>query len=445
MVHGACAGCGRLKRLANGKWLLAVWLGGLGVIAVQDIFIIGVGMTSFGRMLDVDLKTMTRQATEAALSDAGVEKSHLNAAYFANVSQGHMERQHMIRGEIALRSMGIGGIPVINVENACASGSSAFNSAVNFVMAGQGDVALAVGAEKMYSRDRDLMFSVFDSGWDVTMRDETVARLAKMGEGVKVPDGTMSSKPYSVFMDVYAAFSRFHMKRFGTTRVQLAAVAAKNHNHSIHNPQSQYRNGYTVEEVLAAPPIAYPLTLPMCAPISDGAAAVVICNRSGLARLGLDARRAVGVLASVVLSGADREPEEVEKHVSALAAKRAYEIAGVGPEDVSVAEVHDATAMGEIVQIENLGFCAFGDGGPISARGETRIGGRIPVNPSGGLESKGHPIGATGLGQICELVSQLRGEAGPRQVADARIAIAENGGGIHGIEEAVACITVLGR
>ena len=208
---------------------------------MQDIFIIGVGMTPFGRMLDVDLKTMTRLATEAALSDAGIEKSDLNGAYFANVSQGHMERQHMIRGEIALRSMGIGGIPVINVENACASGSSSFNSAVNFVRAGQGDVALAVGAEKMYSRDRDLMFSVFDSGWDVSMRDETVARLAKMGEGVKVPDGTMSTKPYSVFMDVYAAFSRFHMKRFGTTRAQLAAVAAKNHDHSIHNPQSQYR------------------------------------------------------------------------------------------------------------------------------------------------------------------------------------------------------------
>jgi acetyl-CoA acetyltransferase len=412
---------------------------------MEDVFIIGVGMTPFGRMLDVDLKTMTRQATDAALTDAGIEKSDLNAAYFANVSQGHMERQHMIRGEIALRSMGIGGIPIVNVENACASGSSAFNSAVNFVKAGQGDVALAVGAEKMYSRDRDLMFSVFDSGWDVSTRDETVARLARMGEGVEVPDGTMSSKPYSVFMDVYAAFSRFHMKRFGTTREQLAAVAAKNHNHSIHNPQSQYRNGYTVEEVLAAAPITYPLTLPMCAPISDGAAAMVICNKNALARLGLDGRRAVRVLATVVLSGADREPEEVEKHVSALAAKRAYEIAAVGPEDVSVAEVHDATAMGEIVQIENLGFCAFGDGGPISARGETRIGGRIPVNPSGGLESKGHPIGATGLGQIYELVLQLRGEAGARQVADARIAIAENGGGIHGIEEAVACITVLGH
>jgi acetyl-CoA acetyltransferase len=412
---------------------------------MEEIFIIGVGMTPFGRMLDVDLKTMTRQATDAALTDAGIAKSDLNAAYFANVSQGHMERQHMIRGEIALRSMGIGGIPIVNVENACASGSSAFNSAVNFVKAGQGDVALAVGAEKMYSRDRDLMFSVFDSGWDVSTRDETVARLAKMGEGVEVPDGTMSNKPYSVFMDVYAAFSRFHMKRFGTTREQLAAVAAKNHNHSIHNPQSQYRNGYTVDEVLAAAPITYPLTLPMCAPISDGAAAVVICNKNALARLGLDERRAVRVLATVVLSGAEREPEEVEKHVSALAAKRAYEIAGVGPEDVSVAEVHDATAMGEIVQIENLGFCAFGEGGPISARGETRIGGRIPVNPSGGLESKGHPIGATGLGQIYELVLQLRGEAGARQVADARIAIAENGGGIHGIEEAVACITVLGH
>ncbi|MFL6816459.1 MAG: thiolase family protein [Bradyrhizobium sp.] len=412
---------------------------------MEDVFIIGVGMTPFGRMLDVDLKTMTRQATDAALTDAGIEKSDLNAAYFANVSQGHMERQHMIRGEIALRSMGIGGIPIVNVENACASGSSAFNSAVNFVKAGQGDVALAVGAEKMYSRDRDLMFSMFDSGWDVSTRDETVARLARMGEGVEVPDGTMSNKPYSVFMDVYAAFSRFHMKRFGTTREQLAAVAAKNHNHSIHNPQSQYRNGYTVEEVLAAAPITYPLTLPMCAPISDGAAAMVICNKNALARLGLDGRRAVRVLATVVLSGADREPEEVEKHVSALAAKRAYEIAAVGPEDVSVAEVHDATAMGEIVQIENLGFCAFGDGGPISARGETRIGGRIPVNPSGGLESKGHPIGATGLGQIYELVLQLRGEAGARQVADARIAIAENGGGIHGIEEAVACITVLGH
>ncbi len=356
---------------------------------MEDIYVVGVGMTQFGRMLDVDIKTLTRNATEAALADAGLDKARIDAAFFANVSQGHMERQHMIRGEIALRHMGIGGIPVVNVENACASGSTAFNLAVNHLKAGQGEVALAVGAEKMYSQDRELMFSVFDSGWDVTASDATAARLARMGEGVEVPPGTTSPKPYSIFMDVYAAFSRFHMRRFGTTREQIAAVAAKNHGHSVHNPRSQYRNSYSVDDVLAAPPIAYPLTLPMCSPISDGAAAAILCTRSALGRLGLDDKRAVRVLASVIRSGADREPEEVEKHCSALAARQAYEIAGIGPEDVSVAEVHDATAMGEIVQVENLGFCAFGDGGAISARGDTTIGGRIPVNPSGGLEFQG--------------------------------------------------------
>jgi acetyl-CoA acetyltransferase len=412
---------------------------------VEEIYVAGVGMTSFGRMLDVDIKTLTRMATEAALADAGLEKSQINAAFFANVTQGHMERQHMIRGEIALRAMGIGGIAVVNVENACASGSTAFNLAVNHLKAGQGDVALAIGAEKMYSQDRELMFSVFDSGWDVTARDATVARLARMGDGVEIPPGTTSTKPYSVFMDVYAAFSRFHMKRFGTTRAQIAAVAAKNHNHSVHNPLSQYRDGYSVDEILAAPPIAYPLTLPMCSPISDGAAAAILCTRGALKRLGLDEKRAVRVLASVIQSGSDREPEQVENHCTAVAARRAYEMAGVGPEDISVAEVHDATAMGEVVQVENLGFCPFGDGGAISERGETTIGGRIPVNPSGGLESKGHPIGATGLGQVHELVTQLRGEAGQRQVDGAHIAIAENGGGIHGIEEAVACINILAR
>jgi acetyl-CoA acetyltransferase len=183
----------------------------------------------------------------------------------------------------------------------------------------------------------------------------------------------------------------------------------------------------------------------MCSPISDGAAAVVVCSAAGLKRLGLDPKRAIRVLACVVHTGTDRDPAEVEHHLTALAGRRAYERAGVGPRDVSVAEVHDATAMGEIIQIENLGFCAFGDGGPVSERGETALGGRIPVNPSGGLESKGHPVGATGLAQVHELVTQLRGEAGPRQVAGARIALAENGGGLQGIEEAVATVTILGR
>jgi acetyl-CoA acetyltransferase len=199
------------------------------------------------------------------------------------------------------------------------------------------------------------------------------------------------------------------------------------------------------EQILAAPPITYPLTLPMCSPISDGAAAALLVTEAGLRRLGIDKSRAIKVLASVLQTGSDRDPSEVEKHCTALGSKRAYEKAGVGPKDISVAEVHDATAMGEIIQIENLGFCDFGEGGPISERGETTLGGRIPVNPSGGLESKGHPVGATGLAQVYELVMQLRGEAGARQVEGAKLALAENGGGLHGIEEGVASVIILGR
>jgi acetyl-CoA acetyltransferase len=412
---------------------------------MEDVYVVGVGMTPFGRMPEATIKSMARSAVNEALSDTGVGLESIEAAYFSNCTQGHMERQHMIRGEIVMRSMGVGGIPVVNVENACASASTAMNLAVNFLRAGDGDIALALGAEKMFSGDRALMFAAFDSAWDVENDAEIRERLIRLGDGVDVPEGTTSPKPYSAFMDVYAAFSRLHMKRFGTTQRQLAAVAAKNHTHSVHNPLSQFQDAYTVDQILAAPPITYPLTLPMCSPISDGAAAAVLATEAGMRRYGLDPKRAIKVLASVIQTGSDRDPAEVERHCTALAAKRAYEKAGVGPRDVSVAEVHDATAMGEIIQVENLGFCDFGDGGPISERGETTIGGRIPVNPSGGLESRGHPVGATGLAQVYELVAQLRGEAGPRQVEGARIALAENGGGLHGIEEAVACVTILGR
>jgi acetyl-CoA acetyltransferase len=412
---------------------------------MEEVYVVGIGMTPFGRHLDVDVKSMARQAIEVALADAGLGKDAVEAAFFANSSQGHMEGQHMIRGQIALRAMGISGIPVVNVENACAGGSSAFALAVNHLRAGAGDLALAIGAEKMYSTDKNRMFSVFDSGWDVAEAEQIRERILKLGHGVEVPAGSTSPKPYSVFMDVYAAFSRAHMKRFGTTQRQLAVVAAKNHTHSVHNPLSQYRNAYTPEEILAAPPISYPLTLPMCSPISDGAAAAILCTKTAMKKLRIDSKRAVRVLASVVHTGSDRDESEYDRHCTALAAKRAYALAGVGPGDISVAEVHDATAMGEIIQVENLGFCGFGDGGAIAERGETSIGGRIPVNPSGGLESKGHPVGATGIAQVYELVTQLRGEAGLRQVDGARIALAENGGGLQGIEEAVACITILGR
>lgn len=412
---------------------------------MNEIYVLGVGMTPFGRHPERSLKDLVRDATQAVLRDAALPPSALQAAFFANATQGHMEGQHMVRGQVALRAMGLGGIPVVNVENACASGSTAFALAVNQLRAGQADVALAVGADKMFSEDRARMLSAFDSALDLTQADATIAGLLQQGAGLAVPGGTTSPRPYSVFMDVYAAFARAHMLRFGTTQRQLAAVAAKNHGHSVHNPLAQYRTACSVDEVLAAPPITYPLTLPMCSPISDGAAAAILCTREGLRRHGLAAERAIRVLAAVVEGGSDRDPADLERHLTVRAARRAYELAGVGPRDVGVAEVHDATAMGEIIQVENLGFCAFGDGGPMAERGETAIGGRIPVNPSGGLECKGHPIGATGLAQVHELVTQLRGEAGARQVHGARVAVAENGGGVHGVEEAVACITVLAR
>ncbi|MCC6195613.1 MAG: thiolase family protein [Burkholderiales bacterium] len=412
---------------------------------MNTVYVAGVGMTPFGRHLDRSLKDLTRVAVDSALADAGCALPAVQAAYFSNATQGHFEGQNYIRGEIALRAMGIGGIPVVNVENACASASTAFHLAALFLKAGEGDVALAVGVDKMFSPDKAKMLSAFDSGWDVSTAEGTKAALLELGRGVEPPPGSVSDKPYSVFMDIYAAFCRLHMKTFGTTQRQIAAVAAKNHVHSVHNPLSQYREPYSIGQVLAAPPITYPLTLPMCSPISDGAAAAVLCTQDGLRRLGVSPRRAVRVLASVVQTGSDRRADEFDRHLTVLAAKRAYEKAGVDPRDVSVAEVHDATAMGEIIQTENLGFCAFGEGGPLAERGDTTIGGRIPVNSSGGLESKGHPVGATGLAQVHELVTQLRGEAGPRQVAGARIAVAENGGGLIGVEEAVACVTILGR
>ncbi|MCP1337696.1 thiolase family protein [Futiania mangrovi] len=411
---------------------------------MTDVYVVGIGMTPFGRFLDKSVKDLTREAVTGALDDAGVDKDAVGAAFFANASQAAIEGQYMIPGEIALRDMGIGGIPVTNVENACASASTAFHLAYGQIKAGLTDVALAVGAEKMFDADKTKSFAVFNGAWDVHEADKITGNLMKLAEGVETPpERAGDNRMRSVFMDVYAALAKFHMKTFGSTERQFAAVAAKNHHHSTMNPLSQYRNDMTVEEVLAARMISWPLTLPMCAPISDGAAAAILCTEDALDRF--DRSRAVKVHASVLATGIDRQPEEVDKHITHLAAKKAYDVAGLGPEDMSVAEVHDASAFAEVVQAENLGFCEFGQGGWLAEQGETALGGRIPINTSGGLESKGHPIGATGLGQIYELVTQLRGEAGARQVEKARFAIAENGGGFQGYEEAVACITILGR
>ncbi len=412
---------------------------------MTQIFVAGVGMTRFGRHPDKSVYELASEAVRAALDDAGAAQSDVQALYWGGATQGSLQGQHSVPGPIAARRAGIEGVPVFSVENACASGSSAFHLAVQAIRAGECEIALALGAEKMNIADKARMFGAFDSGWDIESVEQNKATLLALGAGVEPPPGTVSDKHYSVFMDVYAAFCRQHMRRYGTTQRQIAAVAAKNHAHSVHNPLAQFREAMSIEQILAAPPITYPLTLPMCSAISDGAAAVLVCSEAGLKRLNGVRARAVRVLASVVLTGMAHAPGEPTQGIGHRAALRAYERAGIGPGDVNVVEVHDATAMGELLNAEALGLVPFGMAGPAAERGEFSIGGRIPINPSGGLESKGHPIGATGLGQIHELVTQLRGEAGARQVQGARIAAHENGGGLIGIEEAVVAVNLFAQ
>jgi len=412
---------------------------------MSTVYIAGIAMTVFGRHLERSLHDLAGEALAGALHDAGCRAGDLGIAFYAGTTNGPLQGQITIPGQVVFSKIGVEGIPVYNVENACASGSSAFNLAVQSLKAGTTDVALALGAEKMNIEDKKKAFGIFEGGWDVSRAEENYQTLIRMGEGITPPPGSESDRPYSKFMAVYAAMCRWHMKTFGTTQRQIAAVCAKNHQHSVHNPFSQFRQAFSVDEVLEAAPITYPLTLPMCAPLSDGSAAAILCTEEGLKRIGADRSRCVKVAASVIRSFTHRRLDEPEKHIGRLAAEQAYEIAGLGPEDMDVAEVHDATAMGEIIQAENLGFVPLGGGGPAAESGEFTLGGRIPINPSGGLESKGHPLGATGIGQLYELVMQLRGEAGARQVQGARHAIQENGGGMQGVEEAAVAIHILSK
>lgn len=408
---------------------------------MREVYIAGIGMTPFGRASDQTVKDLTKHAISASLSDAGLPQSRMEAIFYSNTSQSSLEGQYMIGGQVALRPLGFQTVPIMNIENACASSSTGFHTAFAYIRAGLCDVALVVGVDKMTHPDKAKSLALFDGAWDVHQKDAALARLMEMS-GTQPPAtdlGGVANR--SVFMDIYAALARSHMEMFGTTQRQIAAVSAKNHYHSTFNPLAQYQKDMSVEEVLAAPTISWPLTLPMCAPVTDGGAAAVLI--AGDAMTPEIRKRAVKIRASILASGSDRSPSDYERNLCHLAALRAYEMAGLGPKDMSVAEVHDASAFAEIAQIENLGFVNFGEGGPASERGETKLGGRIPVNVSGGLESKGHPIGATGLGQLYELTRQVRGEGGKSQVADARFAIAENGGGFHGYEEAAVCITIL--
>ena len=410
---------------------------------MEALYIAGIAMTVFGRHPGRTLEDLAGEALQGALTDANCRHADIGAAYYSGMTNGSLQGQLTIPGQVIFSKIGLEGIPVFNVENACASGSTAVHLALQSLRAGACDVALALGAEKMNIPDKAKAFGLFEAGWDVTRAEENYQTLIAMGAGIEPPPGSESDKPYSRFMAIYAALCRHHMRTYGTTQRQIAAVSAKNHQHSVHNPYSQFRQPFSIDEILAAPPITYPITLPMCAPLSDGAAAVIVCTEAGLKRIGADRKRCIKVAASVLRSFTHRPLDRPDLNIGRLAAQQAYEIAGLGPQDMHVAEVHDASAMGEIIQAENLGLAPLGEGGPCAERGDFTVGGRIPINPSGGLESKGHPLGATGIGQLYELVTQLRGEAGARQVHGARHAIQENGGGLQGVEEAALAVHIL--
>jgi acetyl-CoA acetyltransferase len=406
----------------------------------MNAYVAGVGMTAFGRMMESGLKAIGGEAVEGAVADAGLQKADIQAAFMSNAAAGVLTGQECIRGEVVLRSVGMGALPVVNVENACASASTAFNQACAMVTAGVYDVVLACGVEKMYLEDKARVFGAFTGAVDVEQLQAILASLQKSaaeGGARKAAGGAGQNR--SMFMDIYAAAARAHMARWGTTAEQFAMVSAKNAFHGSLNPRAQFREALTVEEVLAAPMIAEPLTRPMCSPIGDGAAAVVVVSERKRRELGL--ANAVRVASSVLRSGWDHGADE--PGLSDLCAREAYEEAGLGPLDLSLVELHDASAPAEIMACESLGLCAKGGGGPLVESGATRLGGRLPVSTSGGLLRKGHPIGATGLAQVVEIVEQIQGRAGARQVQGARVGLAHNGGGSIGADAAAQCVTIL--
>jgi acetyl-CoA acetyltransferase len=375
-------------------------------------------MHPFGRFPDRSLKDLARTAVTRALDDAGLVVGDVQAVYSANAMGGLLQGQEQIRGQAALRDVGLERVPIVNVENACASGSSALREAALAIRAEAAEVVLAVGFEKMFVDDRDRSLSALESAADLEIVE---------GLGIQ-------------FTAIYAMRLRRLLDQGVLEPRHLVDVTVKSHHNGSLNPYAQHRAEVTPDEVESARPIADPLTVLMCSSICDGAAAVVLTNGGRTE----DGRPRVTLRAAAARSGFTRADAH-EPSTATEAARLAYEEAGVGPGDVDVAEVHDAMAPGELVYYEHLGFCEEGGAGELLDSGATRLDGRLPVNPSGGLCSRGHPIGATGLAQVAELLWQLRGQAGERQVERPRIALAQNSGGWLTGEPAACNVLVLER
>ncbi len=386
---------------------------------MRDVYVAGIGMTRFTKQPGRSLKDLTGEAVTATLKDAGTTVDEVQACYFGNAVAGSMTGQEMLTGQFALRPLGLGRIPVVNVENACASASTGFHLAWQNVAAGIYDIVLAVAAEKMTHPDKARSFAAIGGSVNVEIAP------------AEMPPGR------SFLMDMYAESARRYMAQSGATREDFARVVVKNQHNGMLNPAAQYGAELSIGEVLQSREIVWPFTLQMCSPISDGAAAALLVSEEVCAAAG----PRITVLASTLRSA----PADGSARVTQLAADAAYEAAGLGPADLDCVEVHDAAASAELVIYEQLGLAADAGGPELIRSGQTALGGRLPVNTSGGLLARGHPIGATGLAQIVEAVAQLRGAASRRQVPRARVALTQNAGGWHGDDNVASVVHIFGR
>lgn len=379
---------------------------------MRAVAVIGTGLVPFGKYPDRTLADIAWPAVKQAVEDAGIPKQEIEAAYCGTALGG------MMAGQRVLKTLGITALPIVNVENACSSSSSAFREAWIAVASGVYDSVLVIGVEKL---------TKFGGGTLPLEKEDW-----EVAHGLVMPA-------------LYAMRARRYMHEYGLTMDQLAQVTVKAHEHGALNPDAQFRNRLTVEEVNAARPVAEPFTLYHCCPSGDGAAAVVLVAADRAARYrGTPVRVAGSELTSGRYVTGFRDMTSPE--ITVRGAKELYETAGIGPEDVDVAEVHDAFTIAELMYYEALGFCAKGNAAQLLEDGETSLGGRIPVNPSGGLLAKGHPIGATGVAQIVEIVRQLRGVCGARQVDGAKVGLTHcTGGGVSGFDHGVCSIHLFVR
>lgn len=387
---------------------------------MNRVLIAGVGMTPFGRFPGRGVRSLAVAAIDEALRDAGVTHADVEQIYFGNAAAGVIDQQEMIRGQVALRRHALAHTPLINIENACASGGSALNLAYQAISGGHAEVVLVVGVEQLNHSDRARPFNALRGSTDIQ----------DIGEWVL---GEVASN--SILMDFYAGLARGYLETYGAEAEDFARVAAKNRRHASQNPLAHFQTPQSVQDVMDSRTIVAPLTLAMCAPITDGAAALLVCSEAYGRRL---QNRSVELLTSHVAAS----PGGGEGPVGP-AARAAYEATGLAARDFDLIELHDAAAPAELMQYAEIGLCERGEAHHLVRRGETDLGGAWPVNVSGGLLSRGHPLGATGCAQVVELVVQLRGQAGARQVQNAQVGLAVNGGGWLDGAYALAVSTVV--